>query len=630
MSGRRVGARLRRKLDAAGKRPLPSPVRKLTRLALLPLVVHLQAAEPTTPAEFDAAFQALAASKGDTNDAVHLRQLFDLEWRHEMIESPEAATYNGFPGQNARWSDLSPAVRERQRAELERPIKALATIDRNSLGPEDQLYYDLFQRQFALAREGLRFPDELLPLNQMGGVQQAIAQTLSIMPANRPADFADMIARLDASGKLVDQTLALLREGLARGITPPRITLRDVPQQVLNNLPADPRDSAVFRPFRELPATIPAAEQAALRARALAAITNVFYPKFRELHRFLAEDYVPKARESIAATALPDGDAWYAFRVRRSTTTALTPREIHALGQAEVKRIRAGMEKVIAQVGFKGSFAEFLQFLRTDRQFYFERGTELLAGYRDVSKRVDLQLPKLFGRLPRLPYGVLPIPGYAEKSQTTAYYQPGAASYGRPGVFYANTYALETRPKYEMEALTLHEAVPGHHLQIALAQELEGVPEFQKHAETTAFVEGWALYGEKLGEEMGFFTDPYSKFGQLTYEMWRAIRLVVDTGIHSLGWSRDQAIEFFKANAAKTEHDIVVEVDRYIVWPGQALAYKLGELKIRELRALAEKELGDHFDVRRFHDELLGKGALPLDVLEPRMKAWIERERSPR
>ena len=603
--------------------------RTLLCLALAGATV-LRAAEPVSPAEFDAAFQALTASKGVTNDAVRLRQLFDLEWRHEMIESPESATYNGFPGQNARWSDLSKPARERQRIELERPLKVLATIDRAALPPDEQLYFDLFQRQFVLAREGLRFPDELLPLNQMGGVQQAIAQTLSIMPAGKAADFADMIARLEASGKLVDQTLELLREGLAKGITPPRITLRDVPQQVLNNLPTDPRESAVFRPFRELPAAIPAADQEALRARALAAITNVVYPKFRELHRFLAEDYVPKAREAIAATALPDGEAWYAFRARRSTTTTLAPRQIHDIGQAEVKRIRAEMGAVIAQVGFKGTFAEFLQFLRTDKQFYFERGTELLAGYRDVSKRADLQLPKLFGRLPRLPYGVMPIPSYAEKSQTTAYYQPGAASYGRPGVFYANTYALETRPKYEMEALTLHEAAPGHHLQIALAQELEGVPDFQKHSETTAFVEGWGLYSEKLGEEMGFYTDPYSKFGQLTYEMWRAIRLVVDTGMHSLGWTRDQAIEFFKANAGKSEHDITVEIDRYIVWPGQALAYKLGELKIRELRALAQKELGEQFDVRRFHDELLGKGALPLDVLEPRMKAWIEREKSQR
>jgi len=469
-----------------------------------------------------------------------------------------------------------------------------------------------------------RFPEELLPLNQMAGVQQDVAQVLSIMPKAKASDFADMVARLEKSGVLVEQTLALLREGLSRKLTPPRITLRDVPQQVLNALPAEPRESAAFRPFQEMPAAIPAAEREALQGRALAAITNVLYPRFRELHRFLVEEYVPQSRESIACHDLPDGPAWYAHRVRRMTTTSLTPQQIHELGLAEVKRIRAEMDRVIAQTGFQGGFAGFLQFLRTDPQFYYERGTALLAGYRDISKRVDLELPKLFGRLPRLPYGVLPIPSYAEKSQTTAYYQPGAGAFGRPGVFYANTYDLRTRPKYEMEALTLHEAVPGHHLQIALAQELDGVPEFQKHSETTAFVEGWALYSEKLGEEMGFYTDPHAKFGQLTYEMWRAIRLVVDTGMHALGWSRERAIEFFKANAGKSEHDIVVEIDRYIVWPGQALAYKLGELKIRELRALAEKELGGQFDVRAFHDELLGKGALPLDVLEPRMKAWIE------
>lgn len=590
-------------------------------------VLLLQAA-PATPAEFDAAFDQLAASRGATNHAARLHQLFDLQWRYQMIESPEAATYNGFAGQNDRWSDLSPAAIERRKRELGRPLKVLATIERAQLSPDDQLYHDLFRRELELRVEGTRFPEELLPLNQMAGVQQDVAQVLSIMPKAKASDFADMVARLEKSGALVEQTLALLREGLSRKLTPPRITLRDVPQQVLNAVPADPRESAAFRPFREMSAAIPAAEREALQGRALAAITNVLYPRYRELHRFLVEEYVPRSRESIACHDLPDGPAWYAHRVRRMTTTAFTPPQIHELGLAEVKRIRADMDRVIAQTGFQGGFAGFLKFLRTDPQFYYERGTELLAGYRDISKRVDLELPKLFGRLPRLPYGVLPIPSYAEKSQTTAYYQPGAGAFGRPGVFYANTYDLRTRPKYEMEALTLHEAVPGHHLQIALAQELDGVPEFQKHSETTAFVEGWALYSEKLGEEMGFYTDPYAKFGQLTYEMWRAIRLVVDTGMHALGWSRERAIEFFKANAGKSEHDIVVEIDRYIVWPGQALAYKLGELKIRELRALAEQALGSRFDVRAFHDELLGKGALPLDVLEPRMKAWIERQKT--
>ena len=284
------------------------------------------------------------------------------------------------------------------------------------------------------------------------------------------------------------------------------------------------------------------------------------------------------------------------------------------------------MEKIKRQTGFKGSLTDFFRFLRTDKQFYYDKGKALLAGYRDISKRADPELIKLFGNLPRQPYGIRPVPSYIERSVTTAYYQPGSTSAARPGYFYANTYNLTVRPKWEMEALTLHEAVPGHHLQLAIADELTGLPEFRKNGRYTAYVEGWALYAESLGEEMGFYTDPYSKFGQLTYEMWRAIRLVVDTGMHSLGWSRQQAIVYFKDNAGKTEHDIIVEVDRYIVWPGQALAYKLGELKIKELRANAEKKLGDHFDIRLFHDEILRHGAVPLDILETQVKAWLARQ----
>ncbi len=313
--------------------------------------------------------------------------------------------------------------------------------------------------------------------------------------------------------------------------------------------------------------------------------------------------------------------------MRQQTTTDLTPQQIHDIGLREVARIRAEMEALIPTTGFQGSFDEFVRFLRTDPRFFFDKPEDLVSAYRDIAKRADPELTRLFGRLPRLPYGVIAVPAYAEKSTTTAYYEGGAPAAGRPGYYFVNTYDLKARPKWEMEALTLHEAVPGHHLQTALAQEMEGVPEWRRHDDHTAFTEGWGLYAESLGGEMGFYQDPYSKFGQLTYEMWRAVRLVVDTGMHSLGWSRDRAIEYFKANAPKTEHDIVVEIDRYIVWPGQALAYKIGELKIKELRALAEKELGAKFDVRAFHDEVLGRGSVPLDVLDAKIRGWIAEQK---
>jgi uncharacterized protein (DUF885 family) len=351
-------------------------------------------------------------------------------------------------------------------------------------------------------------------------------------------------------------------------------------------------------------------------------------PAFTKLHEYLVKTYLPGARESIGLGALPDGQAWYAYNARMRTTTTLTPQQIHEIGLSEVKRIRAEMDKVISQTGFKGSFAEFTKFVRTDPQFYYTNADALLTGYRDIAKRIDPELPRLFGKLPRLTYGVKPIPDYAAKSQTSAYYQPGSPAAGRAGNFFANTYALDTRAKWEMECLTLHESVPGHHLQISLAQEMEDAPEFRKHGSYTAFIEGWGLYSESLGDEIGLYKDPYSKYGQLTFEMWRAIRLVVDTGIHSLGWTRQQAIDYFLANTSKSEHEVAVEVDRYIVWPGQALAYKIGQMKIRELRDYATKELGKKFDVRKFHDQVLGNGALPLDVLEARIKEWVKQQKS--
>lgn len=573
--------------------------------------------------EYARKFEQFPATKGQGSESERLQKLFDLSWDFVMHASPEFATYTGYPGLNDRWSDFSEESRDFGNATSRKILAALESVDRSKLTPAEQVNYDLAHRRMEREMEGEKFHGEYMIINQMSGVQQQIPQLLGFMPARNVKDYEDILARLRGVPRVIGQVMDLLDKGLKEGITPPRITLRDVPAQVGNLLVDDPMKSPMLRAFQKFPAAIPAAEQERLKAEAAKVFSGEILPAYRKLQTYLANSYVPAARESIAMSGLPDGKAWYAFNVSNSTTTDLTPEQIHQIGLSEVKRIRKQMDELIASTGFKGSFEEFLTFLRTDPQFFYDKPEDLLAGYRDICKRIDPELVKLFGKLPRLPYGVTPVPSYAEKSQTTAYYEPGALAASRPGYFYANTYDLKSRPKWEMEALTLHEAVPGHHLQLAVAQELENVPQWRRYDDYTAFVEGWGLYAESLGGDIGLYKDPYSKFGQLTYEMWRAIRLVVDTGMHAKGWTRQQAIDYFKANAGKAEHDIVVEVDRYIVWPGQALAYKIGELKIKELRAYAEKELGPKFDIRAFHDHVLGNGALPLDLLEKNVKAWV-------
>jgi Uncharacterized protein conserved in bacteria len=399
-----------------------------------------------------------------------------------------------------------------------------------------------------------------------------------------------------------------------------------IPDQIAAQVVDDPEQSPFYIPFQTMPAEVPPATQERLRAEARTAVGEVVVPAYRRLGGFFTERYLPATRSSVGAWDLPDGEAWYAFQARTETTTDMTPEEIHQIGLSEVARIQAEMDKIIDEVGFSGTYAEFVDFLRTDPRFYYTDGQELLEGYRAITKRIDPQLVELFGKLPRLPYGVKAIPDIAAPDTTTAYYQRGADDGSRAGMVFVNLYKPEVRPKYEMEALMIHEGVPGHHLQIALAMELGDLPDFRRHARFTAFVEGWGLYSESLGAELGLYQDPYSRFGQLTYEMWRAIRLVVDTGLHSKRWSRDQAIDYFKQHAARTEHDIVNEVDRYIAWPGQALAYKIGELKITELRQRARERLGDRFDIRAFHDTVLGSGAVPLDILEHNVDAWIEQK----
>jgi len=570
-----------------------------------------------------ARMQILAGNESGLSDSERFAEITGITYEYTMLSHPEYATFLGDPRGQDRWSDQSEAITLQRQQDARILVAALENINREALTATEQVNYDLLYNRQKLAIEGQQFPDEMMPVNQMGGVQQDIAQMMAISQPKNAKDYANMIARLEKTPEVVDQTIAWMRKGMEAGITPPAITLRDVPQQIRNQLVDEADQSPLLGAFKQFPASVDSLQQAALLKQAEAAYSEKVAPAFEKLLVFVESEYLPAARESIAMADLPNGEAWYAYNVKVTTTTDLTPEQIHQIGLDEVKRIRGAMDEIIQSTGFEGSFEEFLVFLRTDPQFYHETKEGLLREYRDIAKRADPELMKLFGKLPRTPYGVLPVPSYAEKSQTTAYYQRGSVEAGRPGNFFANTYALDTRPRWEMEALTLHEAVPGHHLQLALQDELEDVPWYRRVGGYTAFVEGWGLYSESLGEEMGFYQDPYSKFGQLTYEMWRAIRLVVDTGMHQLGWSRQQAIDYFMANAGKQEHDVVVEVDRYIVWPGQALAYKIGELKIKELRAYATNELGEDFDIREFHDEVLGRGALPLSVLDANIRAWV-------
>ena len=569
---------------------------------------------------------ALVAAEAEMNETEKLQTFFEEEWEYGLKENPIMATLFGDLRYNDQLGDSSIAAIERRQRHGVEALRQLKSIDRSKLADSGKLNYDLYLENLTLRIEGHRFPWYLTPINQMGGVQQGPPNVVRSLPFRNAKHYEDYLSRLSQLPAVVDQTIERMQEGLKQRITPPKITLRAVAEQIQAQIVSKVEESPFYRPFKNIPETVPLSEQERLRAAGKEAIEQSILPAYQKLHDFWVSEYYPNTRETIGLSSLPNGEQWYAFGVKVSTTTNLLPKEIHEIGLREVKRIRAEMDKIIKGSGFEGTREEFFEFLRGDPQFYYSKPEHLLAGYRDICKRADAELPKLFGKFPRLPYGVREVPEYSAPSQTTAYYHGGSLKAGRPGWFYANTYKLETRPKWEMEALAIHEAVPGHHLQIALAQEIEGVPKFRKHGHYTAFVEGWGLYSESLGEEMGFYNDPYSKFGQLTYEMWRAIRLVVDTGMHAFGWDRQKAIDYFKSNAGRHEHDITVEVDRYIVWPGQALAYKIGELKIKELRKFATKELGDRFDIRGFHDTVLGSGAVPLSILEQNVKNYVAAE----
>ena len=559
------------------------------------------------------------------NAALH--QLFADEWERSMRDNPENATYQGDTRYNDRWTDMSLTAIAASAAADRAALTRLHQFNRASLSAADQLNYDTFEWTLKQAVARQPFREYLTPLGIATGVQTAdgIAEMIQFRSAK---DYEDWLKRLAALPALIDQNIVLMEEGIKAGLMPPAVLMTRVSKQIAQQARPDPLASAFYRPFTQMPESIAPAQQQALRRAATEVLSTRVIPAYVRLGQFFERSYLPKTRATIAASALPNGKAYYDFLAAYYTTTDLTADKIHAVGLAEVARIRARMEAVKQEAGFQGSLPAFFTFLRSDPRFFYKTGDDLLQAYQALAKRIDPELVKVFSVVPRLPYGVRPIPDNLAPDTTTAYYQPGAADGRRAGYYYVNLYKPEVRPRWEMMALSLHEAVPGHHLQFARGLELGDLPMFRKTAYFVAYGEGWGLYAEQLGYDMGLYTTPYDKFGQLTYEMWRAVRLVIDTGMHAKGWSRQQAIDYFKANAAKTDQDIVNEVDRYINGPGQALAYKVGQLKISELRARASAELGERFDLRTFNDEVVGTGSIPLGALEAHMLAWIAQQRA--
>jgi len=572
---------------------------------------------------------ALAASLPQTDlpDAeARLAAIVDEEWEARLAASPLFASSVGRDDWASALPDVSPEAEARRAEEASGFRARLVALPEDELSAEGRVTRLMLVRQLENRIASHRFREYETPLNADSGFHTSLARLGVDADLGSVADARAYIARLRAIPAYVDQQIANMRAGLEAGRVLPKVVMLGFGPELAEVLVTETAAHPFVRALDRMPASTPEADLEALREEATRAVDEAARPALVRFREFLLGKYVPAGRGTLAAAALPDGEAYYAWLVRKYTTLDQTPREVHDRGLAEVARIRADMEAVIERVGFEGTFDEFLEFLRTDPRFYARTGDELLMIAARICKDVDARLPRYFGRLPRQPYGVEPVPPGIAPRYTAGRYVPAPLTSDRAGTYWVNTFDLASRPLYALPALSLHEAVPGHHLQIALTAELDHLPPFRRNSYVTAFGEGWALYTEWLGVEMGMYEDPYDEFGRLTYEMWRACRLVVDTGLHAFDWSREDAIDYLASNTALSLLECTTETDRYISWPGQALAYKTGELEIRALRAEAEEALGADFDLRAFHDAVLGSGAMPLLALRARTRAWIDEQ----
>jgi uncharacterized protein (DUF885 family) len=588
------------------------------------LAVLLAAGGPCLAAP--AAAPGGSASAGAAAAALH--RLIKAEWVREMREHPLEASLDGFHQYDGLWPDVGLSTLAREHQEDIQTLAHLGAIDPKLLGDEDRISYELFKYRYQIQVQDYDLKGYLMPVNELDGIQtlQTLTHTLRFQKA---ADYHNFLHRLQTFKPFMDETIAILKQGVREGMTEPQVVMKRVPHQIDAYVVSDPAASPLYEPFKTMPEIIPPAEQTHLRAAAKAAIAREVTPAYREFAQYFDHDYLPHCRTSIAAQALPNGKAYYAFQVRQYTTTRLTPGQIHAMGLRKVAEIHAQMERIFQQVGFKGSYKDFVHYLRTSPRFYYRHPSDLLEAYRAAAKRVDPLLVTEFPVriLPRVTYGVRPIPASLAPDTYPAYSVPPAGDGSVAGYMAVNLYKPESRPKYEIQVLTCHEGRPGHQLQIPIAMELKSLPNFRRFDYYSSYGEGWALYTETLCDRMGLYGDPYSKFGYLDYQMWRAVRLVVDTGIHSEGWTRAQAVRYFEDNSALAEQNINTEVDRYIAWPGQALSYMIGEIDIQRLRDKAEKALGSRFDIKEFHAAVLEHGALPLTVLDQVIDRWIDDQR---
>ena len=562
----------------------------------------------------------------------HLDRLFEDYWEAMLELNPVMATFIGDRRYNDRYPvSIGPEHLAAVRAQLESSLAAVAAVDPGALDEQRRLSRELFLRDVRLDLEGFRFPSWLLPINQFYSAPNSFAMLgsgMSAQPFETTKDYEDFLKRAVGFTAWADQAIVNMREGMESGVVQPAILMERVIPQLEAHIVDSPEQSLFFGPVAALPDTVPEEDRARLRADYETAISAAIVPAYARLRDFIRDEYLPACRDTFGIYALPDGEAWYDYLIRRHTTTDLSAGEIHQIGLDEVARIHRGMMEIKDEVGFEGDLEAFFEHLNTDPAFYFDSAEEMIAAYEALRDKADAAAPRLFKRTPKAGYEIRAVEAFRERSAAKGSYQRPSADGSRPGIFYANTYNPQERPRWNTEALFLHEAVPGHHFQRSFNLELEDLPAFRRHGGVTAFAEGWGLYAESIpvGRAMGFYEDPYQRFGELNAELWRAVRLVVDTGIHAKGWSRQQVLDYMYANSASRETYAVAEAERFMAIPGQALAYKIGQLKIFELRERAEAALGERFDIREFHARVLGQGDLPLDVLESRIDAWLASE----